>query len=918
MLPASIGPYQILRELGHGGMGEVFLARDTQLDRQVAIKALPAHLSQDPDRLARFQREAKVLASLNHPGIGAIYGLERSDSHQYLILEFIEGETLADLLAKGPLPVDEALHLAKQIAEALEVAHEKGVIHRDLKPGNLMVTPEGSIKVLDFGLARTAEGPPSTMRAANAPDSPTFTSPMPIHSPTIPGVIMGTAGYMSPEQARGKSVDKRSDIFSFGCVLYEMLTGVMPFRGETAADAIGATLHKESDLSLLPPSTPPTIRLLLSQCLTKDKASRLRDIGDARLALAQAISDPQGTSLGLSGVQTQPGRRGVHPALAVAFAAIAIVGGTFPLWSARVGVTGAPAPVSKPEIRFTIDPPAGFTLPPFISSGAGIALSPAGDRIVFVAEAEGQPCLCIRDVASDQARVLPNTKDCSNPFFSPDGKWLGYLSKSHLMKMPADGGPALTLCDVTSVSSLEWLDDGTIVWGAGPSGLWRVSADGGKPVQLAKSGAGVKSGTGDIAIGGFDVPVRIPGADYILCCSWGGFTTEEYNLVAVSLKDGTTRTVLRTATEPRLITPTRLLFMRGTTAMTVAFDPARGVVLGEPTVALENIRTDQWMDSAYIGASRNGSFAYVPGGRYGGNRRIVRVDETGKFTPILDTPDTYSAIPEFSRDGRKAIISTLRKKVEMWVLDLERRSMSLVNGKTETFGASWSVDGTHIVGAQVGADGVYSLTKWPIGGGEPSILPGTSGGLDNPLEELPDGSGLLVQAGDFDTTSKPDIKLYTYATGSFTPIRNSPAFEGDARVSPDGKWITYISDESGRFEAYIGPLRASGPNVQVSSSGAAAPRFSPDGKRLFFRSDQGLLMAATIDLSGKDPQVSIPTKLFDASNSGPFAMMGWSGYGVMPDGGFVMLERAAWEREPPVIHVILNWAEVLQGKAAGK
>ncbi len=919
MHPSAIGPFKIERELGRGGMGEVYLARDTQLDRHVAIKALPVHLAQDSDRLARFQREAKVLASLNHPGIGAIYGLEQAGGHRYLILEFVEGETLADRLAKGPIPVDEALHLARQMAEALEIAHEKGVIHRDLKPGNVMVTPDGAVKVLDFGLARTEEGPASSIVSQGVADSPTVTSPARLHSPTIPGVIMGTAGYMSPEQARGKPVDKRSDIFSFGCVLYEMLTGAQPFRGETVADAIGATLHKESDFNLLPAGTPRRVRELLTNCLAKDRKNRLHDIGDARLELERAIADPRGPSDGLAAAGPwwrSPRVLTAVSLLSLAAISLAVASAVIVARSSRDprDVVKAPGQV----VRFTIEPPKGYMLPPFISNGSGIAINPAGDQIVFEAEADSKPYLCVRDVAGGQSRVLPNTEGCVNPFFSPDGKWLGFVSKSRLMKMPAEGGPALTLCDITTSSSFAWLDDGTIVWGAGQSGLWRVSAGGGKPVQLAKAGPGAKSVNGDVTIGGFDVPVAVRGADYLLSGSWGGFSTEDYNLVAVSLTDGTIRTVLRTVTEPRLIATDRLLFMRGTTVMTVGFDPIRGVVVGEPTVALEGVRTDQWMDSAYIGASTNGSFAYAPGGRYGADRRLVRVDDAGKPTPMLETTDNYNMIPVVSPDGRKAVLTTLRNKVEMWVLDLERRSMQLVNSEVEVYGPTWSVDGASIVAGQIAADGVPSIARWPVGGGEPKVLAGTTGRVDNPLQELPDGSGLLVQIGVLDVTSKPDIAVYDYAKASFIPVRNRPAAEGEARVSPDGKFLAYASDESGRSEVYLGPLRANGPNVQVSSNGGSGPRFSRDGKRLFFRDAQDVLMAATVENRGAEPQVSVPTKLFDVKSSGPFAVIGWGGYEVLPEGGFLMLERAAWEREPPVIHVILHWTEELRAKGGGK
>ncbi len=922
MRPDTIGPYEVQRELGRGGMGEVYLALDPRLDRQVAVKALPEHLGSDADKLARFQREAKVLASLSHPNIGAIYGLEEADGHKYLILEFIEGETLADRLANGPVPVDEALNIAKQIAEALEAAHDKGIVHRDLKPGNIMVTSQGVIKVLDFGLARTADGSPSSTNAA----PPGHVVPT-VQSPTVPGVILGTAGYMSPEQARGKPVDKRSDIFSFGCVLYEMLTGVQPFSGETVSDAIGATLHKETDFGVLPAGTPPTIRLLLSRCLAKNRADRLHDIGDARLEIVHALSDPRGTSLGLGGVAARMERRGVRAALPwLVGGAIAVFGGTFPLWSGRLGLgAGGRDTASAPKqvVRFTIEPPTGYTLPAFTSSGSNIAISPVGDRIVFVAEADNKPYLCVRDVADGTSRVLPNTEGCFNPFFSPDGKWLAFVSKDRLLKMPAGGGPALAICDVANFASFAWLDDGTIVWGASTSGVWRVSAnDGvaGKPVQLAKAGPETKAPDGGNPALGFDVPVGVPGADYILCCSWDGPTTESFNVLAVSLKDGLVRTVLRTATEPRLIARDRLLFMRGTTVMTIGFDPVRGVVVGEPTVALEGVRTDQWQDSAYIGVSRSGAFAYVPGGRFGSGKRLVRVDETGKVSPLLETADNYNMSPVISPDGRNAVVTTLRSKLEMWVLDLERSSMSLLSSAGEHYAPTWSVDGTSILAQRVAPDGTSAIARWSANGsgGDPTLLPKTAGKnvWINPLQELPDGSGLLVQTIVDDVTSKPDIALYTYASASITPVRSRPAGEANGRLSPDGTLLAYASDESGRSEVYLGPLGANGPNVQVSAQGGNFLRFSRDGKRLFFVDSNGVLMTAGVETRGTVPSVTAPTKLIDCKSLNLTATTGRDGFDILPDGAFVMIEKPAWEKQPPVIHVILNWTEELRGTSS--
>ena len=912
MHPTAIGTFQIQRELGRGGMGVVYLATDTRLDRQVAIKALPADLGADPDRLARLQREAKVLASLNHPNVGGIHGLEQADGQQYLILEYIEGETLADRLAAGPIPAVDALTLAKQIAEALEVAHEKGIIHRDLKPGNVMVTADGVIKVLDFGLARTADGAGSSSAVA-APDSPT----VPMGSPTIPGAIMGSPGYMSPEQARGKTVDKRSDIFSFGCVLYEMLTGACPFPGETVTDSLGAILHREPNWSLLPASTPRRVRELLANCLQKDRKNRVHDIADVRLELQRAIAEPRGDD----GV-TAAGRRSRPASLLLVLAGvIAIIGGTFPLWSAHLGQGGAKVgePGARQVVRFTIEPPAGYTLPMFVGSGVGVTISPGGDRIAYVVITDNKSHLCVREVASGESRVLANTEGCAAPFFSPDGQWLAFVTKGRLLKMPAAGGPTLSICDVTNFVSFAWLDDGTIVWGASQSGLWRVSAEGGTPVRLAKAGADTQPLEQGKPVLAFDVPARVPGAEYVLTTAWDGPTTESFCLLAVSLKDGAVRTVLRAVTEPRLIAPDRLIFMRGTTVMSAAFDPVRGVIIGDPKVALEGVRTDQWQDSAYIGASISGSFAYVPGGRFGADLRLVQVDDSGKVTPLLDTLDNYNSSPIISPNGRKAAFTTLHTRLELWVLDLERRSKSRVCSEGEFYAPVWAADGTSLMFNFVSPAGDTALVRLPVGSDAPTPLPGTkmTDNFITPLQELTDRSGLLVEYLDGGSTSNSDIQVYDYAKATFRPVRNRAADESDARVSPDGKWLAYTSAESGRAEIYLGPLDASGPNMQVSFDGGFMPRFARDGKRLFFLNINADMMSVTLDLTGASPIASDPVLLFSTKERNLRAGIRGS-FDVLEGGGFLMVERAAWEKEPPVIRVILNWAEELQAKGGGK
>jgi hypothetical protein len=431
-------------------------------------------------------------------------------------------------------------------------------------------------------------------------------------------------------------------------------------------------------------------------------------------------------------------------------------------------------------------------------------------------------------------------------------------------------------------------------------------------VRLAKAGTDIQPLEQGKPVLAFDVPARVPGADYVLTTAWDGPTTESFCLLAVSLKDGAVRTVLRAATEPRLIAPDRLIFMRGTTVMSAAFDPVRGVIVGDPKVALEGVRTDQWQDSAYVGASISGSFAYVPGGRFGADLRLVQVDESGKVTPLLETLDNYNSVPFISPDGRKAAFTTLHTRLELWVLDLERRSKSRVCSEGEFYAPVWATDGTSLMFNFVSPAGAMTLVRLPAGTDAPTPLPGTEM-TDNfiiPLQELTDRSGLLVEYIGGGTTNNRDIQMYDYSKGTFRPVRNRSADESDARISPDGKWLAYTSAESGRAEVLLGPMGASGPNVQVSSEGGILPRFARDGKRLFFLNANRDMMAVTLDLTGTSPIVSDPVLLFSTKERNLRASTGGS-FDVLEGGGFLMVENAAWEKEPPVIRVILNWAEEL-------
>ncbi len=913
MPPASIGPYTIESELGRGGMGVVYLATDTRLDRRVAIKALPQDLA-DPDRLARFQREAKVLASLSHPNIATIHGLERVGDDHFLVMELIEGSTLAARLEGGPLPVAEAIEIAAQIAAGLEAAHDKGIVHRDLKPGNVMVTPEGRVKVLDFGLARTGEGAPSsTSYRAAISDSPTLTRPMPMHSPTIPGVIMGTAGYMSPEQARGKAVDKRSDIFSFGCVLFEMLTGAQPFRGETVTDSLGAILHREPDWTLLPEATPALVRLTLKRCMEKDRAKRTHDIADTRIDLEAAAADPTAGGLLANRAQDRAeiaGRTRTRWVAAGLVAAALAIGGALGWSMNRPRASASPAPV----VRFDVDPPAGFTLPQLGDGAASLCLNPAGDTIVFGARSEGESRLFIRELAAAEARAIPGTEGAGSPFFSPDGRWLGYSSGGRMMKVPIAGGPALTVCETGQTGAL-WLDDGTILFG-GNTGVWRVSDGGGTPSLLAKVEAEAPAPGGKAPLLGFLRIERVPGAPYVLASTWDGDTLESYTVVAVSLADGAIRPVLQKATEARYIAPGYLIFLRESSVMAVAFDPVRGVVTGEPKLVIDGVRVTRWADVGYFATSLDGSMAYVPGDRLALGRRLVRVDQTGKSSPLTDGTDAIVGGTEVSPDGRSVALVTLRRRVEMWTYDLERQTMALVNNTGESYAPVWTPDGAAVLFERVLPGKPHEFVRKVLGGGPVEVLRKAADQGDLfPTSISPDGASVLMTLRPAALDAHDDIVLYRMGQDVPTePVESGPTDEGMARFSPDGKFIAYCSQESGKIEVYargFGEKAGTGQRVQVSTAGGHSPRWSRDGKRLFYIDRKGVMFSAAVETEGR-LRVSPPVRLFELK--GIATTSAWGVYDVLPDDSFVMIQPAEWEAAPSRIRVVLNWREELGGK----
>ncbi len=831
MHPAAIGPFTIERELGRGGMGEVYLARDTRLDRFVAIKALPAHLAQDPDRLARFQREAKVLASLNHPGIGAIYGLEEAGGHQYLILEFVDGVTLADRLERGPIPIDESLTLAKQIAEALELAHEKGVVHRDLKPGNVMVTPDGVVKVLDFGLARTSDAAASSTNIPGAPDSPT----VPINSPTIPGAIMGTAGYMSPEQVRGKTVDKRSDIFSFGCVLYEMLTGVMPFRGETVADSIGATLHKESDFGLLPPNTPTRVRELLTTCLAKERKQRLNDIGDARLALDRALVAREWASTDFRGGPT------LRPWL-VACAALLVIACAGWAWVALRPAPAAATP--SPTLELSIPMPKGHEVV------GPIAISRDGERIAFTAEDQaGELRLYIRRLDRSELISVPDSRDAKSPTFSPDGRSLLFVARDGLYRGPVDGGAASLIVPSRSMMSACVLDDGSIVYSTGvDSPLWRVPPGGGNPVALTNLGA-VPGTYAHVW------PQPIPGTNKVLLTAWcdgdgGGARITD-------TQTGAVREIAQPANQrfipaARWVASGHVILESWGTLFAVPFDPDTG---GK----FDDVERSQILTSvAHLGnatrclfdVSDNGTFAYVPAEP--DNPRLVWVSADGTVKNVLDAKDTSGFAMRgnvtISPDGTQALIGG---GGDIAVIDLKRGIPRRITfDDANNLGPVWSSDGSRVL---------YSSNReerwavWSIaasGTAKPELV--YKGKNSTDVRSVgPDGQLCIDEL-----TADEGSNLWIIdPRGQARPLVQTRYDESHGAFSTDGKWVAYESSISGRDEIYVIHSTGEGQPIQISFGGGNAPKWGPLGTSLYYRVGRGIVRIAIADGSPKgDPE----------------------------------------------------------------
>jgi len=881
---AQISHYRVTGKLGAGGMGEVYRGLDSKLNREVAIKVLPEGFAQDRERVARFQREAQILASLNHPNIAAIYGLEESDGVRALVLELVEGPTLADRIAAGPIPFDETLTIARQIADALEVAHERGVIHRDLKPANVKVTPDDRVKVLDFGLAKIAS-------------AETLNSDL-SHSPTVvqgtqTGVILGTAAYMSPEQAKGKVVDKRTDIWAFGCLLFEMLSGEWCFKGETLTDTLASVVRGEPDWDALPSNTPPAMLSVIRRCLTKDARQRLRDIGDARFEL-ERTDYRQGS---VSTIVAPAGPRWRTLVAGGLIIVVALLAGFFISRSLKE------TPAAQPVVRLTYTIPADQV--PGAQQRNRVAISPDGSKLVYAANER----LYIKNLDSLEAVELQGTERAMGPFFSPDGQWVGFLSRPHLKKVPVSGGAAEIICPVPDPIGASWGPDNTILIGGIFAGVLRVSASGGTPVVIVPPAPSLA----------YLHPQFLPDGKSFLFQRGRPGNYDFNELVMRSLDKEDETVVLRGGYDYQYVKSGYLLHAQGARnrrldLSVVGFDVKTRKLVGNPITAVRNVRDTSAGSSSNFVVSDFGTLAYLPSPVGEGSvTRLVAVDRSGKSSVLPTEARDYSD-PRVSPNGRFLALHAQGDQDDVWVADVERGALtriSYADGEDET--PVWSPDGRIVVWAASRSGLQRGIYKRPADASGKEELIWQLEQHCHVRDWSPDGKTLVIEIQD-PNTSGDILRLNLEGTPTASPFLQSSFNERNSRLSPDGKWLAYVSDESSRDEVYVQAFPQGGSKLQISSTGGDQPVWSHDGSKLFFRG-RGSIQEVSFG-SGAPPTIGAPTTLFPDRFENPQAGA-HTGYDVFPDGRFLMIQSQAVPGAREEIVVVVNWVEEVKRLLSG-
>ena len=866
-----VGPYEVVSWLGAGGMGEVYRARDTTLDREVALKTLPEELARQPERLARLKQEARILASLNHPGIATLHGLEQSDGGvPVLVMELVEGESLAERLRRGAFPLREAVTVAHQIALALEAAHEKGVLHRDLKPGNIRLGPDGRVKLLDFGLAKAVR------KAALDSHLDTQSSP---HSEA--GTVLGTAPYMSPEQAKGQEADRRTDIWAFGCVLYEMLAGKRAFAGATFSETVASVLDREPDWQALPGETPAGAVRLLRRCLQKEKEKRLRDIGDARLELEDLLAGRAPTE----DFRRDPRR----PAVWSMVVLLAVLLGGLVSW-----VVQRPRSIHKEVVRLSLE-----------TSGGTPVLSPAGDRIVYNTPSG----LVIRELVKSAGHLIPGTAGAQFPFFSPDGNWLGFSQAASLKKVSLTGGAPLTVCNgIHQCAGATWCPDDTIVFTPSThSGLWRVPASGGQPRELTRPdhARGEKS---------HRWPHCLPGGEAVLfTAGTNRLTTWDDGWIDVlRFRTGERHRVLEGGTSAVYAESGHLLYRWRTSILAAPFDVDRLATTGAPVAVVDGVQSSSFWGAAFFTVARTGMLAFRPHTRNAS--RLVLVNRAGEARPLTQWKEFmgFDLIggPRLSPDGRVAALSVGGANDQVWRFDIEREFLSQVTFEWDNNNALWTPDGEFLI---VSSSPGYKLRRVRADGtGSPEPISAGKGDNQIPGSVTADGKLLAYCENGVDTLE--DIWVMPLEPGGPPRVLvQTPASDVTPAISPSGRFLAYASNESGQFEIYLRSFPDGGSRVQVSANGGFHPVWARNGKELFYRAPLGAsksrMMAAEVSL-GKPIRISRSGGLFEDSYS---ASGETPSYDVLPDGQhFLMVELDREASRVTHVNIVLNWFEELK------
>jgi len=923
MIGTTLAHFKITAKLGEGGMGEVYLAEDTKLGREVAIKVLPEAVASDPERLARFEREAKVLASLNHPNIAAIYSFERatagtgsgrfnedgeregdplrpkastplSPTIHFLVMELVDGDTLQELIAQG-VPAEDALEMAAQVASALEEAHEQGIVHRDLKPANVKVTPSGQVKVLDFGLAKALDPQESGSAPHALSMSPTLTAQM-----TQAGVLMGTAAYMSPEQARGQEADKRADIWAFGVVLWEMLTQKQLFAGDTVSDILAEVLKTEPDLALLPEGTPPSVTRLLRRCLTRDPRQRLRDIGDARIELEEARTE-----------EPTPARKEVMAAAAprsqwrewLAWS-LAILGIGMALFLAFRPTTPT---TEKPRIHFEVTLPEGQRLT--YTDKQILAISPDAQSIAFVVfdSDTGKQSIYVRDLDQVEARPLAGTEGATDPAFSPDGQYLAFFAGGELKRVPIEGGAPFSLASAVTARGLAWGSDGSIFYSpAFAAGIWRIPSAGGEPELIVAPDAEKEERT-------FRWPDVLPDGRTVIFAIGDVRNPNNYDgaqIVAYSLETGERRTLVEKANMARFVPPDRLLFARRGTLYAVILDLDTMEVHGEPVPVIEGVGGDPSSGVTYLSAASNGSLAFVPGAVTDTHAQLTLLNRDGEATTLPLPPQSLHR-PRFSPDGRQLAFTISEdasgRSGDVWLYSLETEALSRTTFGGNDIYPMFTPDGqwlTFLRGS--GEIGIYRKAADGSGGELIFGLPIHTGGL--PESSTPDGQTVAYTLAG----ARPDI--YLMSAGE-EPI----LFEQDAsspEFSPDGRWIAYQSPGTGSASVFVRPVEGEG-KWQVSPTGGSYPTWTTNGRELLYMdTDQPTrpLMRAEI-APGETFRAGPPRVLFEDTSRFTTATSPMKNWDVDLSGNrFAFIELARDESAHAPIEVLLNWSQQISNE----